>query len=54
MVAGLGYIADFMVFFLLPQLEVPIAGLAFLAEVAFPFWLLIKGIDIEGWKNRAL
>jgi len=54
MVAGLGYIADFMVFFLLPQLDVPIAGLAFLAEVAFPFWLLIKGIDIEGWKSRAL
>ena len=38
----------------LPQLDVQIAGFAFLAEVAFPFWLLIKGVDVEVWKSRAL
>ena len=54
MVAGVGYMADFLVFFLLPQLDVQIAGVAFLAEVAFPFWLLIKGVDVEAWKSRAL
>ena len=54
MVAGVGYVADFLVFFLLPQLDVQIAGFAFLAEVAFPFWLLIKGVDVEAWKSRAL
>ena len=54
MVAGVGYMADFLVFFLLPQLDVQIAGFAFLAEVAFPFWLLIKGVDVEAWKSRAL
>jgi hypothetical protein len=54
MIAGVGYIADFLVFFLLPQLDVPIAGLAFLAEVAFPFWLLIKGVDVGACKSRAL
>jgi hypothetical protein len=43
-----------MVFFLLPQLDVQIAGFAFLAEVTFPFWLLIKGVDVEAWKSRAL
>jgi hypothetical protein len=53
MVAGVGYVADFLVFFLLPQLDVQIAGLAFLAEVALPFWLLIKGVDVEAWKSRA-
>ena len=52
MIAGVGYMADFLVFFLLPQLDVQLAGLAFLAEVAFPFWLLIKGIDVEVWKSR--
>ena len=52
MIAGVGYMADFLVFFLLPQLDVQLAGLAFLAEVAFPFWLLIKGIDIEAWISR--
>ena len=54
MVAGVGYMVDFLVFFLLPQLDVQIAGLAFLAEVAFPFWLLIKGVDVEAWKSRTL
>jgi hypothetical protein len=54
MVAGVGYMADFLVFFLLPQLDAPIAGFAFLAEVIFPFWLLIKGVDVEVWKSRAL
>jgi hypothetical protein len=54
MVAGVGYMAEFLVFFLLPQLDVQIAGVAFLAEVAFPFWLLIKGVNVEQWKSRAL
>jgi hypothetical protein len=54
MVAGVGYVADFLVFFLLPQFDVQIAGFAFLAEVAFPFWLLIKGVDVKAWKSRAL
>ena len=54
MVAGVGYMADFLVFFLLPQLDVQIAGFAFLAEVAFPFWLLIKGVDVGACKSRAL
>lgn len=54
MIAGVGYMADFLVFFLLPQLDVQIAGFAFLAEVIFPFWLLIKGVDVEAWKNNAL
>lgn len=52
MIAGVGYMADFLVFFLLPQLDVQLAGLAFLAEAVFPFWLLIKGIDIEAWISR--
>jgi hypothetical protein len=54
MLAGVGYMADFLVFFLLPQLDVQIAAFAFLAEVAFPLWLLIKGVDVEAWKSRAL
>ena len=54
MIAGVGYVADFLVFFLLPQLHVQIAGIAFLAEVPFPFWLLIKGVNVERWRSRAL
>jgi len=54
MIAGVGYVADFLAYFLLPQVNVQIAGLAFLAEVIFPFWLLIKGVDVEAWKSYAL
>lgn len=53
LVAGAGYVADFLVFFLLPEVDVQIAGFAFLAEVVFPFWLLIKGVDAGGWRGGA-
>lgn len=53
MAAGVGYVVDFLVFVLVPQLDWQIAGLAFLAEAMFPFWLLVKGVDLEGWKRRS-
>jgi len=54
MIAGVGYVVDFLVYFLVPQVDVQIAGWAFLAEVIFPFWLLIKGVDVEAWESYAL
>ncbi len=53
MAAGVGYVVDFLIFVLVPQVDWQIAGLAFLAEVAFPIWLLVKGIDIAGWERRS-
>jgi hypothetical protein len=52
--AGLGYVTDFLIFFLLPNLNWQVAGFAFLAELPFPFWLLIKGVNVERWKSRTL
>jgi len=52
--AGLGYLADFLIFFLLPNLDLQVAGFAFLGELPFPFWLLMKGVNVEQWKSRAL
>ena len=52
--AGVGYVTDFLVFFLLPNLNWQVAGLAFLGELPFPLWLLIKGVNVERWKSRAL
>jgi len=46
-VAGLGYLTDFLIFFLLPNLNWQVAGFAFLAELPFPLWLLMRGINIE-------
>jgi hypothetical protein len=51
MVAGVGYVVDFLLFALVPDLDWQIAGLAFLAEAVFPFWLLIRGVDLEGWQR---
>jgi hypothetical protein len=44
-VAGLGYVTDFLIFFLLPNLNWQVAGFAFLAELPFPLWLLMKGVN---------
>jgi hypothetical protein len=52
--AGLGYVTDFLVFFLLPNLNWQIAGLAFLGELPFPLWLLMKGVNVERRTSRAL
>ena len=43
MIAGLGYVIDFLVFVLLPGLNWQVAGFAFLGELPFPLWLLIRG-----------
>ncbi len=52
--AGLGYVTDFLIFFLLPSLNWQVAGVAFLEELPFPLWLLIKGVHVKPWKSRAL
>jgi len=44
--AGLGYVSDFLIFTLVPNSHLQIAGVAFLAELPFPIWLLIKGLKI--------
>jgi len=41
-IAGLGYVSDFLIFTLIPKLQIQIAGVAFLAELPFALWLLIK------------
>jgi Domain of unknown function (DUF4386) len=53
-IAGWGYVTDFLVFFLLPNLNWQVAGFAFLGELPFPLWLLIKSVNVEQWKSRAL
>jgi hypothetical protein len=53
-IAGWGYVTDLLVFFLLPNLNWQIAGFAFLAELPFPCWLLMKGVNVERWRNRAV
>lgn len=43
-VAGLGYLAETVITFFLPDFSVPIAMVTFAGEVIFAVWLLVKGI----------
>jgi hypothetical protein len=42
-IAGLGYLIDSFVIFLLPNSKVAIAMFTFIGELLFMFWLLLKG-----------
>ena len=53
-IAGWGYVTDFLVFFLLPNLNWQVAGFAFLGELPFPLWLSMKGVNVGLWRSRAL
>lgn len=53
-IAGCGYLVDFVTFFLFPDLGVSIKVFTFIGEVVLPLWLLIKGVNVEQWENRAL
>jgi hypothetical protein len=49
-----GYLIDFAAFTFLPSFE-PIGGVASIGEyLLFPLWLVIKGVNVERWKERAL
>jgi hypothetical protein len=57
MIAAFGYLLDSFSHVLIPgyktgpvYLALPIA----IAEIAFPLWLLIKGVNVDQWNKRAL
>jgi hypothetical protein len=54
MIACFGYLIDSFAFFLFPKFDVTISRFTFWGEVLFPLWLLIKGVNVEQWKERAL
>lgn len=53
MIGFLGYVLDSVRFFFFPDLK-PIVLYTFWGELLLPLWLLIKGVNVEKWKNRAL
>ena len=53
-IAGLGYLADFILFFLFPDVSVGVSEFTFIGEVLLILWLLIKGVNVEQWEIRAL
>jgi hypothetical protein len=53
-IAGLGYLFEVFTFFLLPDLEITIRMFTFWGEVFLALWLLIMGVNVEKWEERAL
>ncbi len=54
MIACFGYLIDFVTFFLFPKFDLKVSLFTFWGEMIFPLWLLIKGVNVERWKSRAL
>ena len=55
MIGGLGYLIQAVLFLLFPDFDAIIFGLfAFVGELLFYLWLLIKGVNVEEWEKRAL
>lgn len=55
--AGFGYLFDSFALLLSPSYTTTpgiIAMVISISEIAFPLWLLIKGVNLEGWKKRTL
>jgi hypothetical protein len=44
-IGGIGYVADFVTFLLLPDLKFAVSEYTFIGEVAMVIWLLTKGIN---------
>jgi hypothetical protein len=55
--AACGYLIDSMALLFVPSYGATPAVLALpiaIAEIAFPLWLLIKGVNVEQWNKRTL
>lgn len=54
LIAGVGYLVDFTLFFLFPAITVKVSEFTFVGEVVLLLWLLIKGVNVEQWQKRVL
>ena len=54
MIACAGYLADVATFFLAPDFSVVLSVFTFIGEVALMLWLLVMGVNVERWEQRAV
>jgi hypothetical protein len=54
MIGCFGYLIDSSIVFLFPNFAVSISQFTFIGELLLPLWLLIKGVNVEKWEQRAL
>jgi hypothetical protein len=53
-IACFGYLIDFAIFSLFPNVDATIGQFTGWGEILFPLWLLIRGVNVERWEKRAL
>ncbi len=53
MIGCFGYLAVSLAAILLPDYSLAFLRLAAIGEVLFPLWLVIKGVNVERWRNYA-
>lgn len=56
-IAGFGYLVDSFAMLLVPGYTTTpglIAMVIAVAEIAFPIWLLVKGVNMDGWQQKTL
>ena len=46
-----GYLIDFLIPFVFPDTAATVSQFTFIGELVFPLWLLIKGVNIEKWRE---
>ncbi len=54
MIICVGYLIQDFAAFLLPNLAVNIILITGWGELVLPFWLSIKGVNVEQWEKRTL
>ncbi|MFZ1754839.1 MAG: DUF4386 domain-containing protein [Caldilineaceae bacterium] len=52
MIGCFGYLMDSFIFFFVPGFAITVSEFTFLGEVLLPLWLVIKGVNVEGWKKQ--
>lgn len=50
-VAGIGYLVDFTLFFLVPQIDFKVSVYTFIGEVMLILWLLVMGVNTKSGSN---
>ena len=53
MIGGLCYVTDVAIFLLLPGTDLGLSFLAFICELLFALWLLVRGVDEAEWIRAA-
>jgi hypothetical protein len=51
-VACVGYVADVLIFALLPQVDLVVSEFTFVGELLLLLWLLVRGVNVEQWQVR--